>query len=80
MCDLELKVTVNIINTRCISMSEAITMPNFDDDDDDFNSFPRNRLRRTHTQTHRQTHRETDRLGLSMLKFAFNNPKTKDQI
>ena len=27
MCDLELKVEVSIMNTRCISMSEAVTVP-----------------------------------------------------
>ena len=68
-----MKVKVNIINTWCITMSEAVTMPSLMMMT---SLFPRNRLRGTHKQTHTDTYidieytdKQTQTLASSMLKF-----------
>ena len=90
-----MKVKVNIIKTRCITVSEAVTMPSFRlmtatvseeslarGTQTDRHTHT-NTHTHTHTHMHTQAHRHTDTyLGLVCLKL-FQSPKclkTKSEI
>ena len=69
-----MKVKVNIINTWCIIMSEAITVPSLMlmTSTVSQESLARDMHARTHARTHRHTHPPTHTVRSSTLKFAMS--------